>query len=76
MNSITDLLGSAYLTKFHINHYGLLFPPEWENLKLQRCPICFNKMTIPRNGKIVICKGKKHGRAFVLTIDKYKSILK
>lgn len=69
MENIKNLLGVAYLRRFKVFHPDTLFPPQWENLKQYRCPLCSNKLKQPLKKNIYFCDGKKHGRRFVVRAD-------
>lgn len=48
-----------YLSKFKVHNPVTLFPPNFENLQKNLCPICNRKLYIPRNKKIAYCKSKQ-----------------
>lgn len=52
--------------------------PKWELLNEKRCPICANKLILPRTGRIAFCKGYKHGDKvkFVISRAKLEGTLK
>lgn len=72
---IKELLGIEYLNKFKVVHYDTLFPPDWKMLQVGCCPLCFNKLKHTRDGNIIMCIGKKHGKAFIITRKKYQEII-
>ena len=68
---IKDLLNQDYLDKFKIYPEVTLFPPVWEALKEQRCPLCSNKLKFPLKGNVILCSSKKHNKPFIITVDRY-----
>lgn len=71
---ISKLLTEEYLKKFRVFHEVTLFPPNWENLKQNRCPICSNKLKFSIDGKTVRCNGKKHRKQFFLRREVFDKI--
>jgi len=74
VKKIEQLLGEDYLKKFRIFHEITLFPPCWEALKERRCPLCFNKLKIPKIGKIAYCRSAKHKKSFIIDLTKLNRI--
>lgn len=74
MKSLQELT-EQYLKKFKVFLPTTLFPPDWNALKDKRCPICFNKLYFPRNGKIALCKGKKHKKPFAIRANIFKEVV-
>lgn len=72
--NIKQILGEDYLKKFRIFHPTTLFEPSWEALKEKRCPLCFNKLKIPRDNKIAYCRSSKHKKSFVIDLTKLNRI--
>jgi len=62
------------MERFRVFHEQTLFPPYWEALKENRCPLCFNKLSIPLKGKMVFCKSKKHLKTFLISKEKLDSL--
>lgn len=73
---IKELLGKEYLDKFKIIYSSILFEPNWEALKLNRCPLCGNKLKFPRNKEIGFCRSVKHKKSFVISNKRLKEICK
>lgn len=71
---ISNILGEEYLKKFKIYNSELLFEPFWDNLKINRCPICGNKLKFARSKPIVYCNGKKHAKTFIIQLDRLNKI--
>lgn len=74
MLNITGILGDKYMDRFKVFHEQTLFPPTWESLLHDRCPLCNNKLKFPLNRKIAICGGTKHRKPFVIGLDKLKDV--
>ena len=72
MKTLSNLIPENYLKRFKIYPEQTLFPPNWDALKLKRCIYCGNKLKFPRKGKMAFCNSKKHGKPFVIGIDKLK----
>ena len=68
---IEQILGKDYLDRFKIYPEVTLFPPVWEALKEQRCPLCGNKLKFPLKGNVILCSSKKHNKPFIITVDRY-----
>ena len=47
-----------YLKKFKIFYPKTLFPPNFENLQKNCCPVCGRKLYLTRNKKVAYCKSK------------------
>ena len=47
-----------YLKQFKVFHPQTLFPPNFENLQKNLCPICNRKLYLRRDKKIAYCKSK------------------
>lgn len=69
---ISELLGEKYLERFRVYHEVTLFPPNWEALKKYRCPLCGNRLQLPRTGKLAMCKGIKHRKPFIIKTETLK----
>jgi len=54
-----------YLERFTIKYEMTLFPPQWEALRVDKCPFCCNKIYKSLDGKQIYCKSKKHGKFFM-----------
>lgn len=57
-----------------VTTYQTLFPYDWNQLKNDRCPICSCKLKFPRTGKIALCISTKHGKPFIIKLDKLLKI--
>lgn len=73
---ISHYLTEKYLERFRIFHEITLFPPDWELLKKNRCPICGNKLKENKQKTIRYCKGKKHRNNFVIRNDTFQKLIK
>lgn len=47
-----------YLERFTVYNPQTLFPPNFENLQKNLCPICNRKLYITANKKLAYCKSK------------------
>lgn len=47
-----------YLKRFKVYNPRTLFPPNFENLQKNKCPICGRKLYLTRNKKTAYCKSK------------------
>lgn len=72
--TIQEILGESFLSKFKIVWRETLFEPAWDALKIDRCPICGNKLKRPRVRKIAYCNGKKHAKPFFINLDRLEKI--
>lgn len=72
INSISDYLND-YLKRFKIVNPDTLFPPNWEVLKENRCPLCFNRLKFPKGKNVAICNGVKH-KTFVIHLETLKRL--
>lgn len=72
--TIQEILGENYLSKFRFFNPETLFEPYWDNLKIDKCPLCGNKLKYPRVRKIAYCRGKKHGKPFFINLDRLQKI--
>lgn len=70
MKTIKSLLSNYDLSKFKVYYEQTLFPPNWEALKVKRCPLCSCKLKIPLNKKIAFCRSKKHLKPFIIKVSK------
>ena len=75
METIQNILGLEYLKRFKIYHDATLFPPNWEALKVGRCPLCSCKLKTRRDNKIKYCKSVKHGKPFVIQTKTFDLLL-
>ena len=75
MLNIKEVLGDDFLNNFKVVYPCTLFEPVWENLKVNRCPLCGNKLKFPFNKKIVICTSVKHRKSFVIRKERFEFIL-
>lgn len=48
-----------YLSTFRVHNPKTLFPPNFELLQKNLCPLCSRKLYITRNKKIAYCKSKQ-----------------
>lgn len=63
---IKDLINTEeYLKRFTVRFPDTLFPPDFSALKVNKCPLCNNKIYEMKNGKGYFCKSKKHKRFFI-----------
>lgn len=74
IKDIKNIVGEKYLERFKVYNPVTLFEPNWDALLERRCPICGNKLKIPRTNRIAYCHGRKHVRPFFLSIPKLQSI--
>ena len=74
MLNIQQILGDKYMEKFKIYHEQTLFPPDWNMLKENRCPLCFNLLHFPLKGNVVYCKSNKHRKQFVISEEKLRKL--
>lgn len=51
-----------YLKKFKVHNPQTLFPPNFENLQKNKCPICGRKLYLTKNKKIAYCKSKQNDK--------------
>lgn len=63
-------------SNFIISAPQTLFAPDWTQLKASRCPLCLNRLAYLPSKKLYRCKGKKHQKVFVVTLEKMKSLSK
>jgi len=68
-----DIDIEQYLKKFRIDYPQILFPPDFNLLKENRCILCMNKLHFPRFKKIAYCDSKKHKR-FIISLSKLKEL--
>ncbi len=47
-----------YLKKFKVFNAKTLFPPNFDNLQKNICPICGRKLYLTKNKKMAYCKSK------------------
>ena len=74
LGNIKSFLGEDYLKRFKVFHRETLFEPYWENLRKGRCPLCGNKLKMPQHGKMLFCNGKKHGKTFVISRERFDKL--
>lgn len=72
---ISELLGKKYLEKFKVFYPITLFPPNWNALLKNHCPICGNKLKIARVNKIAYCRSVKHKKPFVISIERLREVI-
>lgn len=58
-----------YLDKFKVFHEQTLFPPNWDALKENRCPLCSCLLKFPYNRSVAICRSKKHKKSFIIKLN-------
>lgn len=76
MESITKSLGDKFIEKFKIFPEQTLFDIDIRvAIEKHRCPYCFNKLKFPLKGNIALCNSKKHGKPFLISINKLNAIL-
>lgn len=63
-----------YMKRFRVFNPETLFEPEWNLLKLNRCPLCGNLMKFTFDGKSAYCSGKKHRKRFFLSMESLEKI--
>lgn len=73
MNPISNLFDS-YLKDIKVTWRETLFEPNWDALKVDRCPICGNKLKYLRDKNLAICHGKKHKKSFIISKDRLQRI--
>lgn len=69
------IIPEDYLKRFKVEHEQTLFPPNWEAVKVNKCPLCSCQLKFPRHGKIAFCNSTKHGKNFIIkteTLNKFK----
>lgn len=49
---------TEYLQRFKIRYPKSLFPPNFEMLQKNKCPICFHKLYLNRQKTMARCKQK------------------
>jgi len=69
MQQINNLL-NIDLSKFKVIYDQTLFPPNWEALKVNRCPLCSCLLKNTRNNKYAMCRSKKHKSPFLISLVK------
>ena len=74
MNDIKSILGQDYLSRFRVFHSITLFEPSWEAIKEKRCPLCGNKLKLPKNERMYYCRGVKHKKPFIISPQKVHQI--
>lgn len=61
------------LSRFKVYKSDSLFDLDYTLLRERRCPICFNKLRMLRNGKRAICASKKH-KVFTIGTEQLKKL--
>lgn len=74
IKTINEIFGEEYLDKFRVLFRETLFEPAWEALKVNRCPLCGNKLKFPQSKKIAYCSGRKHKKSFVINLERLQEI--
>lgn len=74
LKNIISKLGDEYMSRFRVFHAQTLFEPSWVNLKQNRCPLCGCKLKQPRGRIVAICKSVKHGKPFIIAVEKLNTI--
>ena len=69
---ISQLLGEKYLERFRIFYPVTLFPPNWDALLKNACPLCGCKLYEMRNKPFFYCKSKRNGHSFIINKSKMK----
>lgn len=72
--NIQSILGDKFMERFKVFHEQTLFPIDWSVLRLKKCPLCFNKLKFPPTRPIVYCNSKKHGKNFVISLEKFNKV--
>ncbi len=72
--NIKDLIGEDFLKRFKLVFRETLFEPNWEALKVNRCPICGNKLKFPKAKIMAYCNGRKHQKSFVIMLKRLEKI--
>jgi rRNA maturation endonuclease Nob1 len=62
-----------YLKHFKVYNPKTLFPPSFENLQKNLCPICGRKLYLTRNKKMAYCKSKQNDK-FAITSKRLLSL--
>jgi len=61
-----NITTEEYLKRFKIYYPQTLFPPNFENLQKNLCPICGRKLYLTANRKLFYCKSKMNDK-FIIT---------
>lgn len=62
-----------YLKKFKVHNPITLFPPNFELLQKNLCPVCGRKLYITRNKKMAYCKSKQNDK-FIISSKRLLSL--
>lgn len=54
-----------YLSKFRVFNPVTLFPPNFENLQKNLCPICGRKLYLTKDKRIARCKSKLNDKFII-----------
>lgn len=65
-----------YIKKFKVFEEQTLFPPNFDALKENRCPLCNCQLKFPYTKAIAYCNSKKHIKRFVITLKVFNEIKK
>lgn len=70
LGSSLEVLGGvlsidSYLERFRVFNPQTLFPPNFENLKENLCPICNRKLYWNREQSKAFCKSKQKDKFFI-----------
>ena len=71
-----ELNKEQILSRFTVYKADTLFDIDYSLLKERRCPLCFNKLRILRNGSRAICTSKKHPKAFTIKMEQLNKLTK
>jgi len=63
-----------YLSRFKVYKNNTPYEPRWNNLLIDRCPLCAIRLKYLENNKLVICPSKKWKKHFVISLDRLEEI--
>ena len=71
---ISQLLGEKYLERFRIFYPVTLFPPNWDALLKNACPLCGCKLKKPKTKRILFCNSVKHPKPYIISLQRLNDI--
>ena len=69
-----ELNKEQILSRFTVYKADALFDIDYSLLKERRCPLCFNKLRILRNGTRAFCASKKHRKPFTISTEQLNKL--